>query len=754
MKTPLRFLLLFALTIISFYSVSATPPNVTVGTPYPRIVLEGTESTIVITASGISAPSYPDFLWYCHYGIVNHDGEHSYEHSYAPELKLPYDAAPGYYKAFVNVCGQSGSYDFYSADSVFRIIPNDFIGRSVTVSPAELPANSPMEITATISAENGLAASFDALNIGTDQESYVSDVVLMKDGAIVQQDLNFKCNGNTLKANFNFTEADTGLYVLRIGRTYTNQQTTYIYGQNPIHVTKSTIQPYITSFGPNSAYTGDIANFSLEFKYLHAGSGTSESQDNKIRRLYLAKPDSDTIDILTYYYLKNSIYGYICVPHTADTGTYSIFAEVLTDNGTLLLSSDSYKLLIINIFNTQITLSADPKEITCGDSVTITVTCTSKFYVNDEFNCYISNTLRDEQYPTSGYVFLSDSIFTCRAFVPETLSTQFCNIMVTNNFGYHYGVAALKANRRQYGISIAPDSVIAGESQFFDVKVSHLSERMRFTSALPQEVSANYCGRRYVPDSIYYTNDSTFRCRFNFPFVAEKKPISFTLIYPFGTIDVGKASEFSVIPARKIVGVSNDTLIGGTNSSIVITTSDDNFDVPDIKSIRFSSEDPTTGGTSGGGANNKSFTSYEFKKVGPAQLQAWFHTNYEDSSCVYYISILKTDSSVWLPMAGQKIVVINPMLGAEDNQNDGMIRVEPNPAGADAQLVIGKGIIGEASISVIGIDGSESETKLFLNNRDSESKHLLSNFVCSPGFYLIRLKCNGITHTVKCIISE
>lgn len=466
----------------------------------------------------------------------------------------------------------------------------------------------------------------------------------------------------------------------------------------------------------------------------------------------MAKPDSDTIDILTYHYNKNSIYGYICVPHTADTGTYSIFAEVLTDNGALLLTSDSYKLSIKKYFNSNIILSADPKEITCGDSVTITVNCASKFYVNDEFNCYISNTLRDEQYPTNGYVFLSDSVFTCRVFVPETLSTQFCNIMATHNWGNHYGVAALKVYRRQYGVSIAPDSVVAGESQFFDVKISHLSDRMRFANALPQEVSAEYCGHRCVSDSIDYTNDSTLRCRFSFPLVADKKPINFTLKYPFGTINVGNAREFSVIPALKIVGVSTDTLIGGTNSSIVITTSDDDFTVSEIKYIKFSSEEPLLGGSSGGGAYNKSFTSYEFKKVGPAQLQAWFHTNYEDSSCVYYISILKTDSTVWLQMAGHKIVVINPMLGAEDNQSSGMIRVEPNPANTDSYIVFGAGLVGETELTVVSLDGSETKSQLTLNNQSAESKLPLSKFVSNPGAYLIRVSNGTRTQTIKIVL--
>lgn len=746
--------MVIVIAFLSALAASATPPNVTVGAPYPSTVLEGSQRSITFSAEGISGPQYPDFLWYCSYTLVHHDGIHGYTSPYTPNFTLPAYAEPGYYKVLVNVCGQGGSYNFYSADSVFRIIPNDFNGCSVSLSPLEFPANSPMEITATISGENGPPASFDPLFSGTDRASYVSEVVLLKDGAIAMEDRSFRCNGNQLKANFNFTEVDTGLYVMRIKRDYSCGDYTYIYNQKPIHVTKSTIAPFMTSFSPNASRTGDITDFSASFKYLQVGSGTSETPNKRIRRVYLAKPESDTIDVITYTYSHNQVWGYLCIPHTADTGVYSLFVEAATDDGIVLLTNNSYKFQIYQYSNFTTLLSVEPNEITGGDSVTLTIKCSDKYYRESGFNCYISNTLRDEQYPTTDYVFVSDSVFTCKAFVPETLPTQYGNIMVTSDWLNFYGVAAVKINRRQYELSISPDTVTAGESVFFDVKISNLSNRMRFANSTPQEVRANLSGRTFIPDSVEFIGDSTLRCRFAFPFVAEMEPISISLKYPFGTFGVVAEQSFTVNPAMKIAGVSIDTVIGSSKCSIVITTTDDNFETSDIKSVNFISDEIQIKKVIGKGTYRKEFIAYKFEKVGPKQLQAWFNSNYEDSSRVYYLSIMKTDSTEWLPTEGQRIVVINAMLGAEDENCDELIRVEPNPANSNSELVFAPGMEGEVEVSIVGMDGSETKTKLMLSAKDSETRMPLNDFISSSGVYFIRINSGRSSHTVKCVYVE
>jgi len=201
----------------------------------------------------------------------------------------------------------------------------------------------------------------------------------------------------------------------------------------------------------------------------------------------------------------------------------------------------------------------------------------------------------------------------------------------------------------------------------------------------------------------------------------------------------------------KIASTNIDTVIGSSDGSIIITTTDDNFEKSDIKSITFTSDEISSTQIIKGGTYRKKFSAYKFEKIGPKQLQAWFYASYEDSSRVYYLSIMKTDSTVWLPTEGQKIVVINALLGAEDANCDGLIRVEPNPANSDSYLVFGAGLVGETELAIVGLDGSETKTRILVNNQTAETKLPLSDFVCSPGVYLIRCTNGAKSQTIKTV---
>jgi hypothetical protein len=327
--------------------------------------------------------------------------------------------------------------------------------------------------------------------------------------------------------------------------------------------------------------------------------------------------------------------------------------------------------------------------------------------------------------------------------------------MVQSGWINFNSVAALKLNRRKYGVEISPDSVIAGETRFYDVKISNLTDRMRFSVTQPNIIGVEYCGHTFVPDSVTFTNDSTMQCRFTFPFVADRQALNFRMVYPFAEINLGSYEHFSVLPARKIKTVSADTIVGYKAGSILLTMSDDDFEVSDIKSIMFSTEQMKFDNSNAGGATPRYFMASSFQKVAPYKLQVEFYANYEESARVYYLSILKNDSTIWLPPADVKIVVLNAPVGVDEFAVDGMISIAPNPANSDANIVFAQGLVGKADITIISPNGEEISRIVTLDNQSSESRLPLSDFIdCISGAYLISIRLGDRAHTYKFVVVE